>query len=133
MLRTLWSVAATGDLISGATDEELRSTQRYAFAMLQCFQHCAEEDGDERCESATGLPVAQANKFGPPLFFLILAMLRSGQRAELDFAVREVRSIIETKDAGGDMDKFVRRTTPVRAGVGGGSPLASEVRGYKSA
>jgi hypothetical protein len=80
LVKSVWASVRCDDLVSASSDAELRDAQRYVCKALGLLRSPA-----ERNETPGHLwPVAEALKFGTPLFFLVLIMLKSGQRAVLD-------------------------------------------------
>jgi hypothetical protein len=80
LVKSVWESIKCGDLVSASSDAELRDAQGYASRALGLLRAPADRDEDHRHI----WPVAEALKFGAPLFFLILILLKSGQRAVLD-------------------------------------------------
>jgi hypothetical protein len=91
-LKMAWSTVRASNLINVATDDELRDAQRYAIAGLHYAKdHVKNSRGIySQLDNPLDLPIACAERFGAPLFFLVLTMLRSNQREQLDFAMQVI-------------------------------------------
>jgi hypothetical protein len=88
LVKAVWSSLKTSDIIIEATDDELREAQMHASAALRSYHARAPERGLRLAPNASDWPIAEAGRFGAPLFFLILAFHKSGQRALLEYIVR---------------------------------------------
>jgi len=80
LVKSVWENIKCGGLISAFSDGELGDAQGYACKALGLLRSPMAR-GEQPLQK---WPVAEALKFGAPLFFLILIMLKSGQRAILD-------------------------------------------------
>ena len=101
-VKVVWSSIKTSDLIAVASDAELLEAQRYTATALRRLEGFVRQE-DRTCgflENGTAWPVEGSERFGAPLFFLALLMLRAGQRAQLDLALRAVERAQTAPDQG---------------------------------
>ena len=80
LVKSVWANVKCGELVSDSSDAELCDAQGYACRALHSLRFPAAREE----EPFQIWPVAEALKFGAPLFVLILILLKSGQRAVLD-------------------------------------------------
>lgn len=109
LIKAVWSSLKTSDIIVEAADDELREAQAQASAALKSFHEHVPARDLNAPSTSTGWPIAEAKRFGAPLFFLILVLLKSGQHALLDYIVRPA-TIAETCNRSGEIKKLVRKT-----------------------
>lgn len=95
LLGLVWSAVRGSDLIAAASDEELLECQEFTSRALRDLEQCDEPvPHRNRC----AWPVEAAEKFGAPLYFLILIMLKSGQRALLDTALGQAHGDVDLRE-----------------------------------
>jgi hypothetical protein len=117
LLRVIWAAVRTSELITSASDMELLESQKFTSAALRLHQSCA-GPGNDRFSlqgDACRWPVAEVRTFGAPLFFLIMVMLRSGQRSLLDRAIRTTTNMVAGSERFDLTDTMVRHPVLVDA------------------
>jgi len=88
LVKTMWSGLKTSDMIVESTVDELRDARAYASTALRFFCRAARRGAAYRSMGWRGWPIDEARAFGAPLFFLTLALLKSGQRAFIEHTIR---------------------------------------------
>jgi hypothetical protein len=95
LLTVIGDALVTSDLLSVATDEEMQEAQRYWAVLQNLLLLCVEQaDCPEVPAASVFLKTAWVSEhIGTPLFLLILLLLRSGHRHQLDRTFAELGDI----------------------------------------
>jgi hypothetical protein len=92
VIQMMSSTLEASNLISTASDADLREAQHYLCVAGRFLQKCANDEGP-RSTTNEGEPFWSnwlAERIGPSLFLLILVMLRTGRRDALDRIARKM-------------------------------------------
>jgi len=91
LIRIVGSVLETSELVAETKDTDLQEAQRHLCAAARLLQECSIMDArDDAHAPALLWPPQLAEQLGPPLFVLILVLLRSGHRGLLEDATRDL-------------------------------------------